>query len=277
VEIDAGYCVWGDWLEINESFPLGMKSVVKEVRKAGLKAGLWFAPYVASSKSRVYLEHPEWFLRDDSGRELSGRQSSPLDFLPQLLLKVLDPTHPEVRSYIKKVVKQMLDWGFEMLKIDFTYPVCFSGNYFLPVTRAQALRMGYETIRNAAGKKTHLMSAITQLSPLVGIVDSARVGIDTINPYVSKFPVVGKMINNYMFRESMRNSSARLFLNGKVWINDADCFVGRRGSGLTGTQVGEQFDFIKKFRGSVWIGDSLKTMTKDNLDKYIDLFKKKRK
>jgi len=31
VEIDAGYCVWGDWLEINESFPLGMKSVVKEV------------------------------------------------------------------------------------------------------------------------------------------------------------------------------------------------------------------------------------------------------
>lgn len=275
IEIDAEYCVWGDWLEVNGSFPSGMEIMVKEIRKIGLKAGIWFAPYVASPKSRVYKEHPDWFLKDEGGVEIEGRQSSPVDFLPSLSLKVLDPTHPEVQDYIKKVVKQFLKWGFEMMKIDFTYPVCFANRYYQPVTRAQALRKGYQTIREAAGEKTHLMSAISQLSPLVGEVDSARVGIDTINPYVSKIPFFGKMINNFMFKESMRNSCARLFLNGKVWINDADCFIGRPRTGLTKSQIGEQFDFLKKSKGAVWIGDSFKLMTKTNLDKYIDLFKKR--
>lgn len=275
LEIDAGYCVWGDWLEINGSFPSGMEKMVKEVRKIGLKAGIWFAPYVASSSSKVYREHPNWFLRNAHGMEIEGRQSSPFDFWPSLSLKVMDPTHPEVQAYIKKVVRQFLDWGFEMLKVDFTYPICFAHHYFQPMTRAQALRMGYLTIRKATGEKIHLMSAITQLSPLVGVVDSARVGIDTINPYVSNIPIIGKLVNRYMFRESIRNNSARLFLNGKVWINDADCFIGRAGAGLTRLQVDEQFDFIKKNRGAVWIGDSLKSMTKSNLDKYIELFKKR--
>ncbi len=275
IEIDAGYCVWGDWLEVNNSFPSGFEKVVREINKAGLKAGIWLAPFVASPKSNVYANHPEWFLKGNRGRNLEGRQSSPIDFLPSLSLKVLDPTHPEVQKYIQKVIKQFLDMGFEMLKIDFTYPVCFSNNYYLPMTRAQALRLGYKTIREAAGEKTHLLSAITQLSPLVGVVDSARVGIDTINPYVSSLPIVGKMINNFMFKESLRNSSSRIFLNGKVWINDADCYVGRKGAGITETQSNELFDFMKKGKGAVWIGDSFKLMTKTTLDKYIDLFKKK--
>ncbi|HCQ31075.1 TPA: hypothetical protein DIU27_01665 [Candidatus Collierbacteria bacterium] len=275
VEIDAGYCTWGDWLEINNSFPSGMKVMVNEIRKMGLKAGIWFAPYVADPRSNLYKQHPDWFLRNKQGRAIEGRLSSPLDYLPQLSLKVLDPTHPEVQTYIRKVVKQFMDWGFEMLKIDFTYPVCFSNRYFLPVTRARALRMGFEVIRSVAGEKVFLMSAISQLSPLVGVVDSARVGIDTLNPYVSKIPIFGKMINGYMFKESMRNNSARLFLNGKVWINDADCFVGRKGAGLSHSQVDEQFEFMKKYKGAVWVGDSFKTMTKSNLDRYTDLFKKK--
>jgi alpha-galactosidase len=262
-------------LEINESFPSGMKAMVEEIRKKGFKAGIWFAPFVATSKSRVYFEHKDWFLKSESGRLLEGRQSSPVDFLPALSLKVLDPTHPEVEIYIEKVVKKFLEWGFELIKIDFTYPVCFSNNYYLPMTRAQALRTGYRVIRKAAGDETHLMSAISQLSPLVGLVDSARVGIDTINPYVADIPVIGKIINNYMFKESMRNSSSRLFLNGKVWINDADCFVGRSRTGLSRSQISEQFDFIKNNRAAVWIGDSFKTMTKTNLDKYVDLFKRK--
>ncbi len=276
IEIDAGYCVWGDWLEVNNSFPSGFEKVIREINKVGLKAGIWLAPFVASPKSMVYREHQDWFLKDNTGRYLEGRQSSPIDFLPSLSLKVLDPTHPEVQKYIQKVIKQFVDMGFEMLKIDFTYPVCFSNNYYLPMTRAQALRLGYATIRKAAGEKIHLLSAITQLSPLVGVVDSARVGIDTINPYVSNLPIVGKMINNFMFKESLRNSSSRIFLNGKVWINDADCYVGRKGTGITETQSNELFDFIKKGKGAVWIGDSFKLMTKNTLDKYIDLFKRKK-
>ncbi len=275
IQIDAGYCVWGDWLEINDSFPSGFESVVKEIEKAGLKAGIWLAPYVANSKSKIFAQHPEWFLKDKNGKYLEGRQSSPVDFMTSLSLRVLDPTHPEVQKYINKVIKLFIDWGFEMLKIDFTYPVCFSSSYYVPMTRAQALRTGYMTIRKAAGEDIHILSAITQLSPLVGVVDSARVGIDTINPYVSGLPVIGKLVNNFMFKESLRNSSSRIFLNGKVWVNDADCYVGRKGTGLTENQSSQLFDFIKASGGSVWIGDSFKNMTKATLDRYIDLLRKK--
>ena len=276
IEIDAGYSVWGDWLEINSSFPNGLLKMADKIKKLGYKPGIWLAPLVADPKSKLYKDHSEWFLRDDEGSVVEGRQSTPVDFLPGLSLKVLDPTHPGAQKYLTKVIKQFVAWGFELIKADFTSGVCFSTNYVHPMTRAQALRLGYQTVRAAAGENVHILSGITQLSPLVGVVDSVRVGVDTINPFVQKMPVIGKEVNNYMFKENMRNSVARLFLNGKVWINDTDCFVGRLGTGLTASQEDEQYKFMRKYKGSVWIGDSLKTMMKSNLEQYINLFNRKK-
>lgn len=194
IQIDAGYSPLGDWLDTKSQFPRGMEFIVGEIKKRGLKAGIWISPFVASPQSKIFKIHNNWFLKDNSGNDFEARFTSPFDFLPPLQFRVLDVTNPEVKKYLTKIIRQFVKWGFELIKIDFTYPVGFCTNYQQPMTRVQAIREGFKTIRKAAGNKVHIMSGITQLSPLVGLVDSVRVGFDTLNPFVYGIPVVDKCI-----------------------------------------------------------------------------------
>lgn len=273
IQVDAGYSPWGDWLDTKSQFPRGMEFIVREIKKRGLKAGIWLAPFVASPTSKLFKNRNSWFLKDDSGKDIEARFTSPFDFLPLLQFRVLDVTNPEVKKHLSKVIRQFVKWGFEFIKTDFTYPVGFCTNYYQPMTRVQAIREGFETIRKAAGNKVHIMSGITQLSPLVGLMDSVRVGFDTVNPFVYGIPVVDKRVNNWMLTQDLRNCEARQFLNGKIWINDADCLVCKPNSGLSPQILDRHFQFIKNYGGSRWIGDHLGKLRWDRYENYIlDLF-----
>ncbi len=268
IQIDSGYCVWGDWLDTNDKFPSGMKFIVQEIKSRGMKAGIWFSPFMADTRSEIFKNHKEWFLRDDKKNIIVKPFFVPIHSTP-LFIAALDPTHPGVQKYLTKVVKQYMSWGFELIKIDFTYTTCFSSNYFKDVTRARALRLGLETLRKAGGKKMHILSAISPLSPLVGIVDSARVGLDSIFPYTCSIPVLNSIVNEYMIKEDLRNCKTRQFFNDKIWINDADCFVCRENTGLKKETVEMNFKFLKNYGGSIWIGDNLKLLDREKLEKYV--------
>ncbi|MDZ7725281.1 MAG: alpha-galactosidase [candidate division KSB1 bacterium] len=54
VQIDDGYCHYGDWLGSNEKWPQGMQSAFQAIRQAGYAAGIWVAPFMVSSRSRLY-------------------------------------------------------------------------------------------------------------------------------------------------------------------------------------------------------------------------------
>ena len=269
IQIDAGYSSWGDWLDTGKKFPSGMKFVVDEIKKRGMKAGIWIAPFVANPKSNLFKNHPDWFLKNSKGNHFEARSSSPLDFLPPLSFRALDPTHPKVKEHLTQIIKTFVSWGFELIKIDFTYTACFGVKYHQPVTRAKALRIGLETIRKAAGEKIHILSGISPLSPLLGIVDSARVGLDSISPQVCKFPIIRKIVNSFMLRENLRNCEARQFFNNKIWINDADCFVCRPNTGLSRILQDKHFEFIRNYGGSVWFGDNLKLLDQERISKYV--------
>lgn len=257
IQIDAGYSPWGDWLDTWQQFPSGMKFIVKEIKKRGLKAGVWIAPFVASPRSKLFKDHNSWFLKDTNSKDFEARFTTPFDFLPFFSFRVLDVTQTEVQYYLTRVVKQFVHWGFDLIKLDFTYPVCFNTNYYRPMTRAQALRKGFEIIRKAAGDEIHLLSGITQISPLVGVVDSVRVGLDTLNPFVSGIPLIDRLSNNWILKQNLRNCEARQFLNGKIWINDADCVVLRQNTGLSKSLIDRHIAFVQGYGGSKWIGDNL--------------------
>ena len=271
-QIDAGYSVWGDWLESRNSFPLGMKQVTFAIKKRGMKAGIWLAPFVASPYSNLYKKHPEWFLKNKKGEAFEGRLTSPFDILPMSKLRVLDVTQLAVQRHLAKVIKYFVRQGFEFLKLDFLYPVCFSTNYHKTMTRVQALRLGLNIIKKAAGKKVCLMSGISQLSPLVGLVDSVRIGMDTTNPYSYHKWFISRFVNEWMLRENLRNAKSRQFLNNRVWLNDVDCLVTSPKSGLSQKLIDEHHIYIKKYGGSRWFGDSLVSLSKINYKKYIANF-----
>lgn len=255
IQIDAGYCLWGDWLDTDKRFPSGMKYIVSEINKRGLKAGIWIAPFVASFNSKLYQKHPEWFIKTNS--LVSGS------------LKTLDITHPEVQKHITKVFQIIISWGFEYIKTDFTHTLGFTTDYYQKMTRAQALHLGFKTIKKAINSKALMQSSITQLSPLVGLTDYARVGIDSINPFLCNIPIIGNKVNNWMLSSNIQNCQARQFYNNKIWVNDADCFICRPNTGHSPEVINKHFQFINKYGGSVWCGDNLAKLPWERYEKYL--------
>jgi len=106
---------YGDWGIDKTKFPNGLKPVFDYIKSLGMKPGLWVSVGSASSASKVYKEHPEWFVRDKKGN---------------LANLHLDNANDEIRSacystgwenYIKDILlKLALDYGLEYMKLDFS-------------------------------------------------------------------------------------------------------------------------------------------------------------
>lgn len=58
---------YGDWGIDYKKFPNGLKPVFDYIKSLGMKPGLWISVGSASPESKVYSEHPEWFVRDKKG------------------------------------------------------------------------------------------------------------------------------------------------------------------------------------------------------------------
>ena len=57
----------GDWDIDLKKFPGGLKPVFDRIKSLGMKPGLWISLTEAETRSQVYREHPEWFMRDREG------------------------------------------------------------------------------------------------------------------------------------------------------------------------------------------------------------------
>lgn len=88
VLIDDGYAqAPGDWL-IGEPAFGALDTAVDAIRADGRRAGIWLAPFVAGSRSRLAAEHPEWLLRGADGAPVWALHNWDQDTY------ALDVTHP---------------------------------------------------------------------------------------------------------------------------------------------------------------------------------------
>lgn len=273
-QIDAGYTKYfGDWLDYKERFPNGFESIIKRIKSFGYKPGIWLSPFAINPATRLHDYHPGWFLEGTDHGHFDGRLSSPFDTISDSFdLEVLDPTNPEVLEYLKKVLLHFKVLGFELFKLDFMYPVCMVNNYSKPVTRARAIRRSLEFIRNVLGDEIKILSSISPLSPVVGIADYVKTGIDTLNPYVCSIPLVDSLVNNFMLENNIKESSERLFLNGVVWRADSDVAVFRDGTGISDETIAKHKRFAKENSMSLWVGDSIAKMNSKNKEKILRFF-----
>ena len=112
--IDDGWqdC-YGDWGIDYKKFPNGLKPVVDHIKSLGMKAGIWVSIGTASPQSKVYREHPEWFLKNKDGEDFSllggGNSKRTACFSTGW------------SEYITGVLERLVDeYGFDYLKLDFS-------------------------------------------------------------------------------------------------------------------------------------------------------------
>jgi alpha-galactosidase len=98
----------GDWIPNRDLFPDGLKVVTDQIRSCGMIPGLWFEYETAGRDSKVWNEHPEWFLKLD-GMPVSDGERRCLNF-----------NLPEVVQYLNGRMTELLRReGFGYLKIDY--------------------------------------------------------------------------------------------------------------------------------------------------------------
>ncbi len=119
---DAGL---GDWYANPAKFPNGLASFVREIKKRGVKFGIWVEPEMVSPKSDLYRAHPDWVLRVPSREPLWSRK--------QL---VLDLSNPEVVEHLMGEFDKVFD-GIEIdyFKWDMNRSLCNIGSTALPRER----------------------------------------------------------------------------------------------------------------------------------------------
>ncbi len=224
-QIDDGYqSVVGDWLVERPAFDGRMKELADAVRQAGMRPGIWIAPFSASGRSRIAHVHPEYVLKDEHGRRLRAGYNP----IWKGFYYGLDVTHPRFAEYIRQVIDTMVhDWGFEYLKCDFLFSAWLRGavHHDLGLSRAQVLKEGMRIIREVAGKESIIIGCGMPISAGIGTVDAMRVGPDTGDFWIQ--PAAGILRTGSMVgaRNSMRNFMVRSAMHKRLWLNDPDCVM----------------------------------------------------
>lgn len=191
----------GAWDRGNDKFP-DMPSLAAAIRRAGARPGLWIRPLQAPADAP-----DSWRLARERG--------------------VLDPSVPEVRQKVADDIARLRQWGFELIKHDYTTFDVF-GRWGFQMgsaltregwtfatgsdrTTAEVIDALYGTIRAAAGESLVIgCNTVSHLS--AGHFEICRIGDDTSGTEWARTRKMG--VNTLAFRGAQ---------HGAFYVADADC------------------------------------------------------
>jgi alpha-galactosidase len=223
VLIDDGYqTALGDWTSIRaEKFPDGMKSIADEIHAAGKSAGIWLAPFGASATSQLVQVHPEFLLRDETGRAVRAWKHWDQEIF------ALDLTRTDVAAWLRELFHTVcFEWGYDAVKLDFVFAGALAGKHFDErMTRVQAYRRGLETIAETIGSEKIIMGCGAPQLASVGLVDTMRVRQEVHFAWLPADPANGGAVST---QHAVQNTLLRAPFNQLWWLNDPDCVIARK-------------------------------------------------
>lgn len=106
---DDDFSGLGDWQVNEEKLGMSFESLIAEMKKLGLKFGLWFEPEMINEDSNLYQLHPEWVLKIPERNPIRSRH--------QLVLNL---ANEEVVEYLYHSLSHILvNYDIDYIKWDF--------------------------------------------------------------------------------------------------------------------------------------------------------------
>lgn len=253
--VDDGYMTaWGDWDSLKPQKFEDMGIVSRDIQSHGMRPGIWLAPFACDKHSKIAKEHPEWVIRNDRGIPANSSNCGKFFY-------GLDATNPHVREHVNNSIRMAVHkWGFQVLKIDFLYAACLEGNgKFDPtITRAQAMHLALQTIREAAGPDVFLIGCGCPLGAGIGYVDGMRISADTGPTWLPALPLPWWDHSTLpALRAMIRNSMSRAPLGHRWWHNDPDCLLLGETTSLTNEEVASAASIVAMTCGMMLLSDDL--------------------
>ncbi len=192
----------------NDRFP-DMKRLAREMKEIGVRPGIWVRYLINGIKDGKHC-----------------MEGIPEDWYLNRCNECLDPSHPEVLNYVKKTTERIVNWGYTLIKHDYStfdifgkwgfnmHDYIASGDwsfYDKNKTGAEIVKNFYRTIKDAAGDAVIIgCNVIGHLC--AGIHHLNRTGDDTSGYDWSRTRKMG--VNTLAFR---------LMQNNVFFGADADC------------------------------------------------------
>ncbi|BCB81506.1 glycoside hydrolase family 36 protein [Phytohabitans flavus] len=217
VQVDGGWqAAVGDWLHLSDRFT-SLDGVAARIRDAGLRAGIWVAPFWVQEGSWLAREHQEWLIAGPDGLPVSaGRHWGAPSY-------GLDTTNPAAADYVCEVFAWLAGLGFDYFKIDFAYAAALAGSRHTGVEPLAAYRRAVTLVREVIGPDAYLLGCGAPILPSVGLYDAMRVSADISPAYE---PVDGDLSQPSQ-RGAALSTQARAWQHGRFWVNDPDCLIAR--------------------------------------------------
>lgn len=217
IQLDDGWqAEIGDWLDLSDRFG-SLASVTGRIADAGLRAGIWVAPFLVGSRSSLAARHPEWLITGPDGGPVSAGHNWGQDLFG------LDVTHPGAADYLRRVFEWLRGLGHDYFKIDFVYAAALPGRRHDDVSAVQAYRRGVQLVRDVIGTGAYLLGCGAPILPSIGMVDAMRVSADVAPHYE---PADGDL-GGPSQRGATLSTVGRAWQHGRFWVNDPDCLIAR--------------------------------------------------
>lgn len=223
VQIDDG---WqreiGSWREVNDRWGEPLDTVARDIRAAGLTAGIWTAPFLAIENGTLAREHPEWLVQNTSGAPTTALFHAGWGGK----IFALDTSRDDVLEHIATTYASLRSQGFDYFKIDFCHAGAVVGRRdSASLTRAQALRRGLEAVRDGIGDDAYLVGCGCPLLSAVGVVDAMRVSEDVAPFYEPREFFAGFAESTVSARNAIEASILRSPLHDRWFTLDPDCVL----------------------------------------------------
>ena len=231
----------GNWLENNDKqIPGGLKALSDAMNRAGMKLGLWIAPFWIPDRNSDLAEKQANQILKYNGESCKERKSwnHGMDVLPvekRADFYCRDGSNPDAQAYIREIFGAYREIGVRYYMVDFLWAGAgglygpFKYNEYYDKTKVagpQVYRELMKVVREAAGEDTYLLVSTAPILINVGLADAVRTGPDIGEGRPAKkghdfYPATFALGNWEMFRKACNNYAHAYHIHGRLFHADS--------------------------------------------------------